>query len=158
MPSGGARVTSGPPPDPRSLRSQRQGFSDGWRELPAEGRKGRLPTWPLEEQTAREKKLWREIWKLPQAIMWEELSQQWSVGLVVRLRARAEGRGSSAALLMELRQHEDSLGLTTPGMLRNRWRLGVPQVAAAEAPKATAAAPKSAKSRLALIVDGQRSG
>lgn len=156
MPSGGARVTSGPPPDPRSLRSQRLGFSDGWRELPEAGRKGRLPRWPLEDQTDREKALWREMWKLPQAVMWEEMRQQWSVGLVVRLRARAEGRSSSAALLMELRQHEDSLGLTTPGMLRNRWRLSVPQVAAAEVPKATAAAPESARSRLALIADGQR--
>lgn len=156
MPSGGARVTSGPPPDPGSLRSQRRTIADGWRELPADGRKGRLPTWPLEEQSPREKKLWREMWKLPQAIAWEEMRQHWAVGLLVRMRVRAESDGSSAALLMELRQHEDSLGLTTPGMLRNRWKLSVPMTAVETVPRATAAAPASAKSRLTVIRDGHR--
>lgn len=47
MPRGGARVNSGPPPDPNALRRDRPSDKDGWTTLPAEGRKGRTPKWPL---------------------------------------------------------------------------------------------------------------
>jgi len=47
MPKGGARVHSGPPPDPNALRRERAKDKDGWTTLPAEGRKGALPKWPL---------------------------------------------------------------------------------------------------------------
>lgn len=44
---GGARVNSGPPPDPNALRRDRPTDKDGWKSLPAAGRSGRLPKWPL---------------------------------------------------------------------------------------------------------------
>lgn len=47
MPRGGARVNSGPPPDPNALRRDRPKDKDGWTSLPANGRKGRMPKWPL---------------------------------------------------------------------------------------------------------------
>lgn len=47
MPRGGARVNSGPPPDPNALRRERKSDQAGWTTLPAEGRKGRAPRWPL---------------------------------------------------------------------------------------------------------------
>lgn len=46
MPRGGARVNSGPPPDPTALRRERPSDKDGWTTLPA-ARKGRTPKWPL---------------------------------------------------------------------------------------------------------------
>lgn len=46
MPRGGARVNSGPPPDPNALRRERPSDKDGWTTLPA-ARKGRTPKWPL---------------------------------------------------------------------------------------------------------------
>lgn len=49
MTRGGARVNSGPPPDPNALRRDRKDDKDGWTTLPSEGRKGRTPRWPLTE-------------------------------------------------------------------------------------------------------------
>ena len=47
MPKGGARVTSGPPPDPNALRRDRPSDRDGWTLLPAGGFSGTIPVWPL---------------------------------------------------------------------------------------------------------------
>lgn len=47
MARGGARTISGPPPDPNALRRDRKSDRDGWTTLPAEGRKGPTPPWPL---------------------------------------------------------------------------------------------------------------
>lgn len=40
-------MNSGPPPDPNALRRERPQDKAGWEMLPAEGRKGRPPDWPL---------------------------------------------------------------------------------------------------------------
>lgn len=47
MPRGGARVNSGPAPDPNALRRDRKQDRDGWTTLPAKGREGATPPWPL---------------------------------------------------------------------------------------------------------------
>lgn len=47
MPKGGARVNSGPPPDPNALRRERPEDKAGWTLLPASGRSGDVPLWPL---------------------------------------------------------------------------------------------------------------
>lgn len=47
MPKGGARVNSGPAPDPDALRRDRASDKAGWKILPADGRKGAVPAWPL---------------------------------------------------------------------------------------------------------------
>lgn len=47
MARGGARVQSGPPPDPDALRRDRPEDKAGWTILPAAGRQGAAPKWPL---------------------------------------------------------------------------------------------------------------
>lgn len=47
MPRGGARLNSGPPPDPNALRRDRRDDKAGWTMLPASGRQGDPPNWPL---------------------------------------------------------------------------------------------------------------
>ncbi len=47
MPRGGARLNSGPPPDPNALRRDRPSDKAGWTMLPASGREGPTPEWPL---------------------------------------------------------------------------------------------------------------
>lgn len=154
MPSGGARVTSGPPPDPGALRRLKPGDVAGWTELPPEGRRGRPPNWPLTDQSEREHVLWVDLWKRPQAVMWGKLDQRYEVALFVRNLARAEEPFASIELQKVVRQYLDSLGLSVAGMLRNRWRLAEPEQAAAKAPKASAAAPASARARLRSISGG----
>lgn len=47
MPKGGARINSGPTPDPQALRRDRPSDRDGWTLLPAGGYQGTVPPWPL---------------------------------------------------------------------------------------------------------------
>lgn len=127
MPSGGARARSGPAPDPTALRRDRD--AGEWTILPAEGRQGATPEWPLTEQSIREAELWGRLWRMPQALMWERYGQQMEVALYVRRFGEAELMDSRVNLSTLVRQMADSLGLTTPGMRANRWRITADEVA-----------------------------
>jgi hypothetical protein len=118
MPKGSSR--SGPPPDPNALRRDREG---DWVSLPAAGRKGATPRWPLSKQSARERTLWVELWKRPQAVEWERQQQHLEVAMLVRRLVEAERPGSPVAVSTLVRQMWDSLGLTTPGLRFNRWKI-----------------------------------
>lgn len=127
MSSGGARARSGPAPDPTALRRDRD--AGEWTVLPAEGREGAMPEWPLTEQSIREFELWETLWRKPQAIMWERYGQDFEVALYVRRFSEAELMDSRVNLSTLVRQMADSLGLTTPGMRANRWRIAADEVA-----------------------------
>lgn len=123
MPRGGARVVSGPAPDPNALRRNRPSDQAGWRMLPAAGRPGDPPEWPLTEATDREWSVWCELWGRPQAVVWEELGQAIEVALFVRTLAEAERPDSRTDVKKVVRTYLDSLGLSVQGMLRNRWKI-----------------------------------
>ncbi|MFE3382966.1 hypothetical protein [Streptomyces anulatus] len=91
--------------------------------LPAEGRPGRPPWWPLTEQATREQVLWDDLWSRPQAVMWEQLGQVLEVAMFVRTLAEAEQPDSKGETRKLARQYMESLGLTVQGMLRNRWKI-----------------------------------
>ncbi len=155
MPRGGARVVSGPPPDPNALRRDRPGDAATWTTLPAEGRAGDPPEWPLLEADGREWELWADLWGKPQAIMWERLGQLYEVAMCVRMLARAEQPKSSIELQKVVRQYLDSLGLSTQGMLRNRWRIAANEVGERrDSRKTKASAGPSMKDRLKAIDGG----
>lgn len=123
MPKGGARVRSGPPTNPGALR-RRPGDGGEWTVLPAEGRAGDPPAWPLGPNPgARAMNLWAALWVTPQAIMWEQGHQEIEVALHVLTLVDAEQPGAPAAVRTLARQQMDSLGLTTPGMRASRWRI-----------------------------------
>jgi hypothetical protein len=63
------------------------------------------------------------LWAKPQAVVWEHLHHERVVGRYARLVLDAEEKGASAALLSEVRQMEDRLGLSPMAMLRLRWRI-----------------------------------
>lgn len=121
MPSGGARARSGPPPDPNALRRDRD--SGEWTLLPADGRPGAAPEFPLPDPTYREEELWEVLWAKPQAIVWERNGQDLEVALYVRRFGEAERGDSPVTLTTAVRQMADGLGLTVPGMRANRWRI-----------------------------------
>lgn len=149
MPSGGARARSGPPPDPTALRRERD--SGEWVTLPADGRQGAPPAWPLSAQTKREGELWARLWSSPQAVAWERLGQELEVALYVRRLTEAEKRGAPVAVGTLVRQMADSLGLTTPGLRSNRWKIEARPVGAEE--RAPRAAPGSSRARLQVVAD-----
>jgi hypothetical protein len=153
MPKGGARAVSGPPPDPNALRRNRPSDKAGWTTLPAEGRQGGPPAWPLVDLTDREFELWRDLWAKPQAVAWEALDQGYEVALFVRSLAQAEQPDAKVDLQRIVRQYLDSLGLSVQGMLRNRWKVAPVAEAEEQAQPAAAPAPRrtSARDRLKVV-------
>lgn len=122
---GGARVRSGPPPDPLAVRRARRAAGD-WTMLPREGRTAPAPEWPLIEPRDREMELWDLLWSKPQAVAWEAFHLELEVALYVRRFVEAEKPDSPTGVGTLVRQMADSLGLTTPGMRSNRWQVEDP--------------------------------
>lgn len=148
MPSGGARVNSGPAPDPNALRRDRK--SDGeWLTLPSEGRTGVAPGWPLETVTDRELSLWETMWRKPVAILWERDGQLEYVALYVRAFVEAEQIGAPTASRTLVKQLAGELLLTIPAMYSAHVKIAPDQVAA----KRDAKAPrqKSSRDRMGVV-------
>ena len=143
MPKGGARARSGPAPDPDALRRERD--SGSWVTLPAAGRDGETPEWPLENPTERELVLWERQWCRPQAIMWERNCQEDEVAMFVRSLALAEDHRAPVQSRVLVRQQMEALGISMPGLQRNRWRIE------AEAPQAERRQAPSTKGRLKVV-------
>lgn len=150
----GGHVNSGPARDPHALRRDRDGSS--WIHLPAAGRQGEPPAWPLSRTTARERVVWAREWTRPQAIEWEHAGLAEEVALYVRCLVRAERPRATAADRTLVRQLMESLGLTVTGLARNRWTIDERPVerASTSTPGATPAEPESVRDRLKLVVGG----
>lgn len=121
MPRGGARVRSGPAPT--SQERSHKADAQGWVTLPADGRDGYEPAFPLADPSPREMQLWERLWETPQATMWEQLHQEFEVASYVRLLERAESPRSSAIVWGQVKQFAESLGLSVSGMQRNKWTI-----------------------------------
>lgn len=128
--------------------------------LPAAGRVGSAPEWPLAEAPAaelgeRELVLWEREWRRPQAILWERNGQELEVALYVRAVADAERFGASVSARTLVKQLQEALGLSVPGLLRNRWRIEADAQAEAggPAPVPGSTAKKGARDRF-TVVDG----
>ena len=157
MPSGGARARSGPAPDPNALRRDKDAGS--WLTLPAGGRDGDVPEWPLSIPAGEARKLherelvlWEALWGKPQAVAWEKFGLEYEVAMLVRRMAEAEQPGSHTSTGTLVRQMMDSLGLTVPGMDRNKWRLSDDELA--EQRSAKPAGGSRSRLKVAKAADG----
>jgi hypothetical protein len=151
MPRGGARVRSGPPPDPNALRRERD--ADQWDHLPEGGRQSDPPPWPLAKPTVREKTLWAREWQRPQAVMWEREHLEEEVAVYVRAMYRFEGPKHQAADGTLMRMLADDLGISMSGLAKHRWIIGGAGASApAAAPRKMAAG--SARERFGVIDGG----
>lgn len=93
-------------------------------KLPAEGRKGDTPEWPLPgKPSVREREAWRDLWSTPQAVAWEKLGWTRSVARYCRVMVEAEERGAPAMTRAECRQMEDRLGLSPKSMRMLLWEV-----------------------------------
>lgn len=113
--------------------------------LPADGRQGPPPPWPLEGQFMSEPELWAELWRLPQAVAWEKLSLERVVARYCRILVEAECGGTKRSFegdeetfvesraITAARQAalnlEDRLGLSPLSMRRLQWEVEAPAVA-----------------------------
>lgn len=113
----------------------------------------------MTEQTIRESELWASLWRKPQALMWERYGQEYEVALYVRRFSEAEMLDSRVNLSTLVRQMADSLGLTTPGMRANRWRIAADEVAERrESTAAVAPAGKRTARDRFKVVSGDEGG
>lgn len=149
----------GPAPKPAGER-RRRNASIAMTRLPAEGRKGSAPRFPLPPIVAkddeggtellreRELDLWDDLWSTPQAVMWERSHAELTVARFVRFSVLAEQGDVKHAT--EARQLEDRLGLNPQAMLRLRWEVAEDEVAGQRQERTTRAR-KSARDRLRVV-------
>ncbi|MDP9459514.1 MAG: hypothetical protein M3Q22_04405 [Actinomycetota bacterium] len=98
--------------------------------LPAEGRAGRAPAWPLAgAQEPQEAAAWAELWRTPQAVAWERLGWSRTVARYCRVMVASEQPGASPALLAQATALEDRLGLTPKAMRLLLWEVVEDEVA-----------------------------
>lgn len=147
---GGARVRSGPAPQRGALRRERASDRAGWIHLPASGREGETPAWPLSRPNAFEVSQWAIEWRRPQAIMWERLGLEIQVAMYVRTLRKAMEPRSADAHTKSLNTMLNSLGLTAAALASFRWVID--EGTAAPAPRR--APTSTAKDRLAVIQGG----
>lgn len=155
--SGGARTRSGPPGDPSALKRQRDGKE--WTKLPATGRLGEPPEWPLAvkpEPNEEEELKWRELWTLPQALIWEQDRCYDLVAFYVRTYLEAMRRGAGAQARTFVRQVSNDLYLAPAALAAGKYVIdGSDEAKALEAAMAghPSAAPRkpSARDRLKVV-------
>lgn len=113
----------GPPPNPNA---RRRNATPSLVKLPADGYEGEIPEWPLGRRTKAAIQVWEQLWRTPQAHAWVQLGYTRSVARYVQLLLAAEKPDASAAVLSEVRQMEDRLGLNPLALLRLRWQIDEP--------------------------------
>lgn len=119
----------------------------GLQQLP-QTREGKTPPWPLDvPATAEEKKAWRELWKLPQAAMWEQQKTFRMVGRYCRAMVEAEQPEAAPGLHAQVTSMEDRLGLTPKAMRLLLWEIRVDEVAVKRAEKTA----EAARDRLKIV-------
>jgi hypothetical protein len=154
MPRGGARNRSGPPPDPKSGRSDRRGFRLD--ALPAEGHRGEAPNFPLPNAVSRELELWEWAWRTPQAAAWNREPWRWQmVGMWVRTMVVCESHEATAADKNSLHRFADQIGMTPAGLKENGWKIAADEVGAkrADAVPAVEDDPDDVRGRLTVVRD-----
>lgn len=110
----------------------------------------------LREQRRLEAALWRDLWKLPQAVQWERLG--WTRDVAQYVRHKTLGELGDLEHAKEARQWSDRLGLTPMAMLRLRWAVASDDVAAKRAERTTQVVPVSTRQRLRVVDPGAVAG
>ena len=117
----------GPIPKPDAIRRNAR---VGPVQLPAEGRIGRAPLWPLAVRpTKDESACWAFLWSLPQAVMWEKQALYRTIARYVRMLGHAEKPDATAAIHMAVTALEDRIGLNPKAMRLLMWQVADDEVA-----------------------------
>lgn len=154
--SGGARLRSGPAPDPNALRRDRD--KNDWTTLPSEGRLESPPPWPEEisKPSIEELALWNRLWHKPQALVWEMDGVEDSVALYVRAYLEACKPGASAPTRTVVRQMADALLLTIPALYAARFKIAPTKTEPEVDPRHPATPRRSTARNLLTVVEPVR--
>jgi hypothetical protein len=121
--------------------------------LPAGGRVGDPPAWPLARAEAE---TWKGLWATPQAAAWEKLGWTRVVArYAVLIEAVEESEGVPAsALLGEVRQMEDRLGLNPKAMRSLLWEVSSEDAVSDKRDEKESAPSRTASKRVELKIVG----
>jgi hypothetical protein len=150
---GGARVRSGPVPDPRSANSEHRG---GTVLLPAGGYDGPVPDFPIPHPQLRDLELWAWAWRSPQAVMWaREPWRQYTVAQWCQVARACEAARPTSADRGGALSLADRIGLSDAGLRFNGWTIardeqGQPRGEQQPAPRS------SSRSRMTILGDDAR--
>jgi hypothetical protein len=134
-------------PNPPKMDPARGARGRGIMRLPAEGRKGATPKWPLDEPASREeKRAWAELWGTPQAVAWEKLGWTRTVARYCRVMIECEYPGAQPTRLAQATALEDRLGLTPKAMRLLLWSIVDDEMAQARTDKK-----RTARGRIAAV-------
>lgn len=112
------------------INPQRRNARVGPLILPAEGREGPAPRWPLAgEVSAQEIAAWADLWATPQAVAWEKLGWTRTVARYCRIMVEAEQPGAKADTRNAALTLEDRLGLTPKAMRLLLWAVAEDETA-----------------------------
>lgn len=116
-------------PQPPSPNPVRRNARVGVVTLPAEGRKGPTPAWPLPGgMDGFEEQVWRELWATPQAVAWERFGWTRVVARYCRVLVEAEQRSAKASSRNQASLLEDKLGMTPKAMRLLLWQIASDEV------------------------------
>lgn len=108
--------------------------------LPAGGRKGDPPPWPLATSPSEaEEVAWMQLWATPQAVAWEQLGWTRVVARYCRVVIEAEVPGATPVALTAAVALEDRLGLTPKSMRLLLWQIATDEVAEKRDERSTSA-------------------
>lgn len=139
-------------PNPPKLEPNRGPRGRGITLLSPGGRLGGPPRWPLPgAMSPDEADAWVQLWKTPQATMWETLGWTRTVARYCRVMVLAEAPEATAALLAQTLALEDRLGLTPKAMRLLLWQIAVDEVAGKRDEKQAETAAKSARERFKAV-------
>jgi hypothetical protein len=119
-------------PKPAGQR-RRRNATPGFVQIDPVPRTEPAPAWPLnvsaiEAYRDLEQARWEELWELPQAREWERMKCFRSVALYVRLEVICTyDVTNNPKLLTELRQLDNSIGVTPKALQGLRWEIAQPQ-------------------------------
>jgi hypothetical protein len=116
-------------PTPPKVDPVRGHRGRGPTKLPAGGREGPAPEWPLPDGASPEEwEAWTELWRTPQAVAWERLGWTRTVARYCRLMVVAE-QNVQPALQAQVTALEDRLGLTPKSLRLLLWEIAPDEVA-----------------------------
>ena len=117
-----------PASQPPAVNPKRTNARVGLVVLPASGRVGSPPTWPISKPSAVERRAWADLWATPHAVAWERLG--WTRTVARYCRVMVAGEDGDKDAWAEARQLEDRLGLTPKAMRMLLWVVSDDEVGA----------------------------
>jgi hypothetical protein len=94
-----------------------------------------VPKFPLPKTNARERAVWNEAWKSPQATAWATEPWRWrNIAMWCRVSVICEDPSVAASMLAQVHRYADQVGMTPAGLIENGWYIdATPPPAAVDA-------------------------